>query len=186
MGKYYANLLTQFIIGCSCYILAFFIIKDIIGGTCFDEYKYYIMLLIAIDTCFIIYKAKCKIGSTKQIVENVEINFDTKAEQTTTDGGTANIHSGTLMSEINDFKITHDLTISDNESSIFSTSDEKSDENNIRHDDTTNNGSDGSNTSGSQSSSKDPTEKISLSSDSNNTSQSGSETSISVEPFNKS
>ena len=58
IGKYYPSLITQFIIGCSCYILSFFIIKDVISNDCLDEYKYYILSLIIVDISFLVYNVK--------------------------------------------------------------------------------------------------------------------------------
>ncbi|XWV26061.1 hypothetical protein QJ857_gp1019 [Tupanvirus soda lake] len=133
IGKYYPSLITQFIIGCTCYILSFLIIKDIISAQCFEQYKYYALSLIAVDTSFIIYKAKCSMNETKEVQPFQTIEIENKPENTTSDIRTGSLQSITLSSELNDFKITHDLSLSepDNEDSMFSTSDEKSEEKEI-------------------------------------------------------
>jgi hypothetical protein len=128
IGKYYPNLVTQLILGFTCYMLSFLIIKDVIGTQCFNEYKYYILLLAVADVIFIVYKAKnCMDNNgTKQSYHN--ILGENKSNNTTSESRTGGMHSVTLSSEINDFKITHDLSLSEsnNENSMFSTSDDKS------------------------------------------------------------
>ncbi len=129
IGKYYPSVITQFIIGCTCYILIFFIIKDIINSDCIKQYKYYALSLIAVDASFIVYKTKCQMDSTKPIQPYQSVQLENKTENTSTDLKTGSIHSVTLSSELNDFRITHDLSLSDgdiNNNSMFSTSDEKS------------------------------------------------------------
>ena len=125
IGKYYPSLVTQFIIGCTCYILSFFIIKDIIDEESFNECKYYVLSLIIADVIFIVYKTKSRINisAIKQFPNHIV--KENKVENFTTDLKTGSTHSVTLSSEINDFKITHDLSITDpnDENSMFSTSD---------------------------------------------------------------
>jgi hypothetical protein len=143
IGKYYPSLITQFIIGCICYFLTFLIIRDIINNNCIEQYKYYALLLIAVDTSFIIYKAKCQIDSTKMVQPYETDKSNNNNDNTTTDLKTGNFrtgsfqtasfHSVSLSSEINDFKITHDLSLSEsnNDNTMFSTSDEKSAEKSV-------------------------------------------------------
>ncbi len=128
IGKYYPSLVTQLIIGCACYALSFFIIKDVMDSESFNEYKYYILSLIAADIIFITYKAKKCINTktTNQTFSN--ISKENKIDTTTSELKTGSMHSVTLSSEINDFRISHDLSVSDpnDENSMFSTSDDKS------------------------------------------------------------
>lgn len=128
IGKYYPNLVTQIIIGCTCYVLSFFIIKDVIDNESFNEYKYYILSLIAADFVFIAYKAKncVNANSTKQFHQN--IMKENKIDNTTSEQKTGSMYSVSLSSEINDFRITHDLSFSESneENSMFSSSNEKS------------------------------------------------------------
>lgn len=128
IGKYYPNLFTQFIIGCTFYVLTYLIIKDIIPNIYHNQYKNYAITLIIADASFMIFRAKKKIDS-KKINKQEEFNENKEKEQITTDLKTGSIHSITLSSEINDYKITHELSLSDSDikKSIFSTSDEKSD-----------------------------------------------------------
>ena len=128
IGKYYPSLFTQFIIGCSCYVLSFLILKDMISSETFDQYKYYAVSLVAVDTAFMVYKAQSKSTSKHTINQDEIIESDKKPENTSTDLRTNSLPSVTLSSEINDYKITHDLSTSDeNNYDLFSTSDEKSD-----------------------------------------------------------
>lgn len=130
IGKYYPNLLTQFIIGCTFYIVSFFIIKDVISDDCFDQYKYYIISLISADALFMLYKIKSYRDNQKHNKSESFANHAKPNNSTATDTKTTGIHSATLTSEMYDIKITHDLSTQDpnNENNIFSTSDEKSDE----------------------------------------------------------
>lgn len=126
IGKYYPNLFTQFIIGCACYILSFLIIKDIITLDNYKQYKYHVLCLIVIDTSYLIY-----LTNRKRHVQNINTQYEKiepnqKLENISTDLKTGSMPSITLSSEINDVRITHDLSLSDNQkNSIFSTSDEK-------------------------------------------------------------
>ena len=137
IGKYYPSLITQFIIGCTFYILTFFIIKDIIDADSIEQYKYYALSLIAIDASFIIYKSRCQTDTTKTVQPQQIIEPNNKIENITTDLKTGTLQSISLSSEINDYRITHDLSLSEsgNDNSMFSTSDEKI--NNTKTDDST-------------------------------------------------
>lgn len=127
IGKYYPSLMTQFIIGCTCYVLSFFIIKDIINNEFFEQYKYYALFLIVVDTTFIIYETKCNMNEEKTIKKFQNIQMDKKFDNVSTDIKNENSFSITLSSEMEDFKITHDLSLSEseNENLFFSNSDEK-------------------------------------------------------------
>ena len=116
IDKYYPNLLIQFIVGCVCYIFAFFIIKDMISEDFFEEYKCYIVSLITIDAIFMIYKIKSFKDNQNKIY--TLMNPLTKQD---------NLQNDNLSSEINDYKITHESSgqETDNENHLFSTSEEK-------------------------------------------------------------
>lgn len=101
IGKFCPNMLTQFIIGFLCYVISFFIGKDLLGTDFVEKYKYYIFLLIIIDGIFIIYEKNKKNVFVKKIP----------------------IHQNKLESD--DYKITHELSLTESENTIFSSSDEK-------------------------------------------------------------
>lgn len=124
VGKYYPNLVTQFIIGCSFYVVSFLMVRDICTGCNFDQYKYYILSLIIIDASFLFFKTKSTITSQKNSEPAEPFDFVKMTENISSDLKTGSIQSISLSSEINDYKITHDISLSDN-SSIFSNSDEK-------------------------------------------------------------
>lgn len=98
-NKYYPLLLIQFIIGCALYILAFVIVKNIISDNQFDEYKFYICILIVIDALFMIYKIKLYRDSQRRFCP---IFIDKTVKRSVVNNG--------LSSEINNIKITHDLS----------------------------------------------------------------------------
>ena len=128
IGKYYPSLFTQFIIGCVCYAVSFMILKDLIMDTTCEQYKYHVILLVMIDATYLVYRSK----STKD--QNISVSHvghdepKKKSQNTSTDIRSNSMYSVSLSSEINDYKITHDLSTSDaGANSMFSTSDEKSD-----------------------------------------------------------
>lgn len=155
IGKYYSNIFTQFIIGCVLYVVSALIIHDIVSEKTYQQYKYYALFLIAADTTFIIYKAKTspktkekekikdgilenssdlKNSTNSENIKNIE-NMENIANDSTNvenpkkliaSGRNENMQTLTLSSEIDDFKIVHDLSLSesDNKNSIFSTSNE--------------------------------------------------------------
>lgn len=127
-SKYYPSLLTQFIIGCSFYTVSFFILKDILTPEMINKYKYYVISLFAIDISYIYLKSKSgdnKIVSTKQYYYTDPINM---TENNSTDFITIdNLNSSTLTSEINDYKVKHDLSLTETGDSIFALSDEHHD-----------------------------------------------------------
>lgn len=131
IGKYYPNLFAQFIIGCSFFIIAFLVIKDIFSGYNFSQYKYYILALVIVDILFVIYLTKTKMTSKKIVKNSDALDFIKKTENTSSDVRTGAIQSISLSSELNDYKVSHNLSSSDdkNSLSIFSNSDEKSDGN---------------------------------------------------------
>lgn len=71
IGKCYPNIMTQVIIGTICYVISFFILKDIIPPTIIENYKYWIYVLIFIDVCFLAYLYKYH-SVTKPVVESIE------------------------------------------------------------------------------------------------------------------
>lgn len=106
--KHYPSFCTQFMIGCACYLLSFFIIKDIIITSSIEEYKYYLFLIIIIDAAFLIYQSKhLKPNHTDNPPDIPDKSSSIKNESNT--------------SEENDYKITHEFNISDqSKPSMFS------------------------------------------------------------------
>lgn len=126
VGKYYPSILTQFIIGCTCYALSFFILKDLITSNTYDQYKYHILALIGIDSSFLLYyQIHSNKNSNRLVVTYEDTNkSNTKLETTTTtEPKSSSQQSISLTSELNDIKITHDISFSGDESecSLFST-----------------------------------------------------------------
>ncbi len=95
IGKYYPNLVTQFIIGCVCYVVSFLILRDIISVEIYEQYKYYGMALIGIDTAYLVYKGKScqninmqshpQIESPKEKSANIPTTESVKTIKTITD-----------------------------------------------------------------------------------------------------
>lgn len=103
-GKYYPNIKTQFIIGCTCYILIFIMMMDFyINNQILTDFKYYILFLISVDISFVAYKTKTNIKyKNKVIIRNIKPNQIEKLNS-------PSIDTITLSSEMNDLKIIHDL-----------------------------------------------------------------------------
>ena len=122
IGKYYPKLLTQFIIGCTCYIITFFVFNEVSPDDFFDNAKYYILTFIILDASFMIYKIKSLRDAQRQRQFR---SFDPYTKNNKlNDPQNSNI---TLTSEIHDIKITHEQSQHDIENQMFSTSDEKPD-----------------------------------------------------------
>jgi hypothetical protein len=121
--KYYPSMLTQFIIGCTCYVISFFIIKDIISLSIYEKYKYHIMALLMIDTSFLLYKHVYPKKNSKIFGNNANvITSPTRISEVTSDIKTTSQQSISFVSEIDDFKITHDISSSDTDYELFSSS----------------------------------------------------------------
>lgn len=133
VGKYYPNLSTQLIIGCLCYAIIFIMLRDIVTSDFYENYKYYIFLLICVDLVFLIYKTKSKItpsGTSSSTKNNYIISSDNQNNSSTKIKKENNndpiiqksqLPDISLSSEINDFKTTHDLNLSsDANYSLFS------------------------------------------------------------------
>lgn len=125
INKYYPSLVTQFIIGLSIFVVSFLIIKDIFSDYSFDQYKYYVLILVAIDIVFLVYLVKFKNDPQKTTKSTEAIEFIKKTENTSTDLRTGTLRSVSLSSEINDYRVGHDFSVSDDgKESIFSNSEE--------------------------------------------------------------
>lgn len=117
VGKYYPNFLTQLIVGCSFYVISFFIFKGILSKTCIEQLKYLALSAAAIDVTFIIFRKRKKINSIP-----MESYSDFES-----DPNAHNLYEPTIFSEINDFRVMHDFSDTNiaTDNSMFSTSDEK-------------------------------------------------------------
>lgn len=123
VGQYYPNLLLQFLIASVLYIISFLVIKDMSDEI--DRYKYYILLIIILDV-FLVYL----------IIRNKKYQKDKLKEQETEpniiesfpsiEPSTGNLYSISLTSEMNDFRISHQLTL-DSDNTIFSSSEQPKD-----------------------------------------------------------
>ena len=131
VGKYYPSLFTQFIIGCILYIFSFFMITDIISSDSYQKYKYYIFILIIVDAAFLIYLAKyykttINNSNTENKTDQAIVQENTTTDNTSQKPNSNSLYSPSLSSEINDIKITHDISSSDLDNyNLFSTSDEE-------------------------------------------------------------
>lgn len=128
INKHHPNLVTQFIIGCTCYVVLFLIVQERFGWEVIEPYKYYILTLIAIDVGFLVYQTKSEMGSRQQVETHIMIepvgctDTDSMIDRSAT---TCSLHSSTLSSEIDDYKISHDLDLtSDDALTMFSSSDD--------------------------------------------------------------
>lgn len=71
IGKYYPDIMTQFILGVVCYAIIFFILKDFITVKNYEAYKYYLGTAIIIDTTFLLYQYKYNSIKTSGDYSNV-------------------------------------------------------------------------------------------------------------------
>lgn len=107
IGKHYPNIVTQFIIGCICYIVSFLIIRDIISIETYEQYKYYGLSLISIDTAYLVYvgkteNKKIEIPTIQQQKPTIDLTQKNTDITSTKSNGISTI---TLSSEINDYKV---------------------------------------------------------------------------------
>lgn len=103
LAQYYPSLVTQIIIGCTCYIILLFAIKDFIND--YDSLMYYALALVLLDVSFLI-----SVIHKKQPVYHLSLQLN------------QNIQPDQIESSETDYRITHDLTLTDTNTSIFSTS----------------------------------------------------------------
>ncbi len=117
IGKYYPSIITQFIFGIVCYSASFFILRDIITDNLYEEYKYCLGSLIMVDSLFILYQYKYN-SVKKNIEENDKQDPSPKnVVMNTTEPVPKSSMSEkfdiSFSSDINDYKITHDLSPDD-------------------------------------------------------------------------
>jgi len=124
IDKYYPKLFMQLLIGFACYMVALIMICDVNKKKLNPRYKYYALLLVVMDTTLMIYISKSN-SKSKQTVKVSNLTESDNGTNTQTIDETE-FDSNNLSSEINNFKITHDLsqTTEDMSHSIFSTSEE--------------------------------------------------------------
>lgn len=128
VGKYYPSFFTQFIIGCAFYAVSFLVLRDLISGNFYGQYRYHILFLIIIDASFLFYKAKTSSKSSEQITVVEYPPEEKKMEQISSDAKTYSIQSSSISSEMNDYKVVHDLSSSDNDGFNLFSSDQKDEE----------------------------------------------------------
>lgn len=108
IGKYYPNVITQFIIGCICYVISFLIVRDIISIETYEQYKYYGLAMISIDTAYLVYTGKSQ-NSKKTVKSIIEHKIPiVNTTQNTIDVTSTKSNSAptvTLSSEINDYRV---------------------------------------------------------------------------------
>jgi hypothetical protein len=169
IGKYYPDIMTQFILGVVCYAIVFFILKDFITAKNYEAYKYYLGTAIIIDTTFLLYQYKYNsiktvgdqnnsqsmamdtitpIDSVQEVVISPSISKTTlcsgpsgklSGEHIIGSVTKENIKKSTMSTEldvsfssdINDYKISHDIFPTDNSDQDESLPIPKSDSNKI-------------------------------------------------------
>lgn len=99
------------------------ILKDLIMDTTCEKYKYHAFFLFVIDASYLAYRSKMSKNDPINVTYAKNIEPYKKSESTSTDPRSNSVYSLSLSSEINDYKITHDLSTSDADTySLFSTS----------------------------------------------------------------
>jgi hypothetical protein len=115
IGKYYPNIVVQFVFGVVCYAISFFIMKDFISASTYEKYKYYMGIIVIVDTSFLVYQYKYNSINDSTIPSNV-VKIPTEEFTTEINSKT------TLQSELDvsftsdfDYKVMHDLSLDDND-----------------------------------------------------------------------
>lgn len=116
INKYYPNPLIQIIVGCILYLITFFIIKDVFDAksSFYSKYKYYLLILITLDIVYIIYITK-QIMDANQVDKNTfDKSLINKNRAVSTENRSTTYSDLTLnTSELDDFKIIHDINNED-------------------------------------------------------------------------
>lgn len=152
IGKYYPDIMTQFILGVVCYAIVFFILKDFITVKNYEAYKYYLGTAIVIDTTFLLYQYKynsIKTIGDKNPIQSISIDASNTPYGAPKDPiqkeiiiplvNKENINKSAVTTEldvsfssdINDYKISHDIFPTDNSDQDESLPIPKSDSNKI-------------------------------------------------------
>ena len=112
IGKYYPNIVTQFIFGIVCYSVVLFILKDFISVEIYEEYKYYAGIAIIVDTTFLLYQYKY--NSIKTVADNNSnkiIPYEINQQSTIKSAVTTELDvSFGSDFDVDDYKIAHDLS----------------------------------------------------------------------------
>lgn len=128
VGEYYPKFFTQFIVGCVLYVIVLFMLNDMVSDDLYDEYKYYIGALIVIDLAYLIYKAKfCEVETEKEKESRKKSRASGDFNSETTELMTDTENGSIFSSDVNDYKITHDISSSEtknNEGDLFSSDNE--------------------------------------------------------------
>uniref|UniRef100_A0A6C0LV12 Uncharacterized protein n=1 Tax=viral metagenome TaxID=1070528 RepID=A0A6C0LV12_9ZZZZ len=109
------NFISQLIMGCVCYVILFFIMKDFVSNKSFQEYKYYIGSLLIIDILFLIYNHHV---SKKKVDSQIEHIIPLMQETNSSIESNPN-------SESNDIRIIHDMSITIDDNLEFLQSSDK-------------------------------------------------------------
>lgn len=131
IGKYYPDIMTQFILGVVCYAIVFFILKDFITVKNYEAYKYYLGTAIIIDTTFLLYQYKynsIKTIGDQNPIQSISIDASNTQKDPIQEEiivpliNKENINKSAIVTEldvsfssdINDYKISHDIFPTDN------------------------------------------------------------------------
>jgi hypothetical protein len=115
IGRCYPNIWTQFVFGAVCYAISFFILKDFISAETYEKYKYYLGIIVIVDTSFLVYQYKYNSVGPNTKPE------PTKAptEDLTTENNSKTAPKSELdvsfTSDFDDYKVMHDLSASEND-----------------------------------------------------------------------
>lgn len=110
VGKYCHSFKTQFLIGCFCYIITYFVMQDVMDIDIYNKYKYYLLTIFVVDASYLIYKhnKECK----KMIsLEKSSVRLSKETSSSDIEISISDIpKSIATLSDLDDVKIGHDMT----------------------------------------------------------------------------
>jgi hypothetical protein len=120
-NKFYPNKFTQFVIGIIFYFVAFMILREIIDGDLYEEYKFHLVSLLIIDASYLIYlhHFSNRDANDKSDIINTQtpVNPSTTSMFSKNDTDVKNNNNASpsyddiyILSEMNDFKVMHDVS----------------------------------------------------------------------------
>ena len=110
VGKYYQSFKTQFLIGCFCYIITYFVMQDVMDIDIYNKYKYYLLTIFFVDGSYLIYKhnKECK----KMVsLEKSSVRLSKETSSSDIEISISDIPKTiATLSDLDDVKIGHDMT----------------------------------------------------------------------------
>lgn len=117
--KFYPSKFTQFVIGIIFYFVSFMILREIIDGDIYEEYKFHLVSLLIIDASYLVYLHNFSNKNTndKSDITTVQTHDNSSTiSMFLKDNTDVKKNDGSLdddmyiLSEMNDFRVIHDVS----------------------------------------------------------------------------